>query len=262
MQKRTGDELKEARLAAAKRFYEIGLRMLKESGVEKWTFHEKGLHGRGSKKVIRCPKPTTRRRLYILAHECAHASLDHRGVGKGQPTHRVEYEAELYAHEAMRRHGVAVPRKVTDAAKRYVAYRIDLAVRRHTRKLDRDAVEWSREYHRAPTRRALESGRIELVDMSRKRGQLMKAAGAPRVKATRPKRKAVTLAAALRRAASESGLSVNQLAKAAHLDQSALNRFLNGTRANIRLDVADKLLAALGLELVGTRRQGKPESSS
>ena len=40
---------------------------------------------------------------------------------------------------------------------------------------------------------------------------------------------------------------MNQLAKAAAVDQSALNRFLNGTRNNIRIDVADKLMRVLGL---------------
>jgi len=260
MVNRTGKELRQARLDAAERYYAVGLSMLKESGVEKWTFHERGLHGRGSRKLIRCPKPTTRRRLYILAHECAHAALDHRGSGKGQPTHRKEYEAELYAHEAMHRHEVPVPRKATEGAKRYVAYRIDLAVRRHTTKLDREAVLWSRDYHRAATRRALEAGRVQLVDMSRKRALSKKVERQARRRAKRPRH--LTLAAVLRTFARGSGLSVNQLAKASGIDQSALNRFLNGTRDNIRLDVAGKLLAVLGLRVVKARPREEKHSTS
>ena len=45
-------------------------------------------------------------------------------------------------------------------------------------------------------------------------------------------------------------MSVNQIARATGLDQSALNRFLNRTRDNIRLEVAQKLMDWLGLTVV------------
>lgn len=173
MQQRSGDELSLARKAAARRYYEAGLAMLKEAGVENWTFHENGLYGRCSEKHLSCPKPTTRRRLYILAHECGHAALNHAAIGKGQPTHRKEYEAELYAHEALRRYGIAVPRKETQRAKEYVARRIDMAVRRHTTKLDREAVKWTRGFHHAATTHALTRRRIQLVDMTHRKKQVL-----------------------------------------------------------------------------------------
>lgn len=60
-----------------------------------------------------------------------------------------------------------------------------------------------------------------------------------------------SLAGRIRKAARESGETVYRLAQLAELDQSTLNKFLNGTRGNLRLDMADRLCRALGLELVG-----------
>ncbi|HEX5471556.1 MAG TPA: helix-turn-helix transcriptional regulator [Lacipirellulaceae bacterium] len=58
---------------------------------------------------------------------------------------------------------------------------------------------------------------------------------------------AVSLAAVLRDAARDSGLSVYRIAKEGGVDQSTLNKFLNGERNNLRLDVADRLLKFFGL---------------
>ena len=61
-----------------------------------------------------------------------------------------------------------------------------------------------------------------------------------------------TLADTLRHYAAQSALSVNQLAQKGGVDQSNLNRFLNGSQANVRLDVAERLMKVLGLKV--TRR--------
>lgn len=61
------------------------------------------------------------------------------------------------------------------------------------------------------------------------------------------------LADQIRQAASESGLSVYALAKAADVDQSTLNKFLAGDRPNLRLDVVERLFKVLGITL--TRRK-------
>lgn len=63
-----------------------------------------------------------------------------------------------------------------------------------------------------------------------------------------------TLAAVLRDAASSCGLSVYQIAKAAHVDQSTLNKFLSGKRDNLRLDVADRLFQFFELRVVSGRQ--------
>ena len=57
--------------------------------------------GRASaeKKRIKVPGPTTRRRLYIYAHECGHVAMNHRGQ---KHSYIQEYEAEMYAHEVLR----------------------------------------------------------------------------------------------------------------------------------------------------------------
>ena len=63
-----------------------------------------------------------------------------------------------------------------------------------------------------------------------------------------------SLAGRLRKAALESGESVYRLAQLADLDQSTPNKFLKGTRDNLRLDMADRLCRTLGLELVRKRK--------
>lgn len=62
------------------------------------------------------------------------------------------------------------------------------------------------------------------------------------------------LAAILRDAAERSGLSVYQIAKESGVDQSTLNKFLNGDRDNMRLDVADRLFKFFGLRVTSDRR--------
>ena len=69
--------------------------------------------------------------------------------------------------------------------------------------------------------------------------------------------KEVSLADHIRAAAQESGMSVYQIAKETGLDQSALNRFLNGTRDNVRLDVANRLFEFFELRVVRPRRRKK-----
>ena len=171
MKHKTGQELQEYRRRAAERFYAVGLAILEEAGVETWEFHERGLRGYAEvkRKHVECPKPTTRRRLYILAHECGHIALSHKA---SQPRHRKEFEAEQYAHDALRRHGVPVPRKSTESARRNVARRIDQAVRLgRAKKLDRRAVPWCTDEHGQATRRALRNKKVDLTDsVSRQQG--------------------------------------------------------------------------------------------
>ena len=55
------------------------------------------------------------------------------------------------------------------------------------------------------------------------------------------RRRVISLADHLRRAATESGLSVYRIARETSVDQSTLNKFVTGARSNLRLDVADRL---------------------
>lgn len=62
-----------------------------------------------------------------------------------------------------------------------------------------------------------------------------------------------SLADHIRQAARESGLSVYRLAIEADVDQSTLNKFLTGSRPNLRLDVADRLCRVLNIRVVRPR---------
>lgn len=115
-------DLQQARREAADRFYAIGMSYLPEGHTYKFRKSLSGVHW-PERKHIEAPKPVTRKSLYIWLHECAHANLGHRRGGK-KPAHVIELEAELWAHEKMRFHGIPVPRSMTIRAKAYVARKI------------------------------------------------------------------------------------------------------------------------------------------
>src|SRR5262245_34857833 len=65
------------------------------------------------RKIIHAPEGRTPKDLYLLAHECAHVALRH---DHQKPRHVREYEAEMWAHAALPRHGVAIPEDSTAEA--------------------------------------------------------------------------------------------------------------------------------------------------
>lgn len=120
--------LQEARSAAGARYVAIAAQIAQQCGVASWCYCQ-GLRGRAwpTRAHIEAPEPTTRRRLHIWAHECAHVR---RGSRKGLPVWLDEYETELEAMALMRLHGVAVPQASLARAKAYVASKIRQARRR------------------------------------------------------------------------------------------------------------------------------------
>ena len=72
-----------------------------------------------------------------------------------------------------------------------------------------------------------------------------------------PPDSSLTLADHIRQAYEASDLSVYQIAKQSQVDQSTLNKFLNGERENLRLDVADRVFRYLGLKVVAGKPQRK-----
>ncbi len=92
---RTGAELQAARKAAAEKFMAIAMQFIPEGYTIEYR---KSLSGRCllKKRIIKAPRPVTRRVLYVFLHECAHARLDHQGRRK--PRHVEEMEAEKWAH--------------------------------------------------------------------------------------------------------------------------------------------------------------------
>lgn len=135
-------KLKDGKAKMAERCLAVAKAIAEEAGVESFEYL-RGLRGRAYPKAkrIQAPEPTTRRRLYIWAHECAHVALEH---GKGEATHRKEYEAEQWAHAALRRHGIPVPRRATNRAREYVAMKIRRAERRGAKHIDPQARTWSK----------------------------------------------------------------------------------------------------------------------
>lgn len=69
---------------------------------------------------IRSPQGRNMAQLYILAHECGHIFLHGDEAGRRLQTHVMEMEAESYAHQAFREHGMEAPRRMTEAGRAYV----------------------------------------------------------------------------------------------------------------------------------------------
>jgi hypothetical protein len=55
-----------------------------------------------------------------VAHECGHIFLHNDGVGYHFPGHVKELEAESYAHQAFRQHGMTMPDGLTEWGRAYV----------------------------------------------------------------------------------------------------------------------------------------------
>jgi hypothetical protein len=138
------EELQAARVAAAERFYAIGMSYLPEG----WTHaFRKSLSGLcwWDRKHIDGPRPVTRKSLYIWLHECAHAHLHStKELRRGKAKHVMEHEAEVWAHAKMREHGIPVPRAMTTRAKEYVARKIKQAEARGAKKIDAAARKFTK----------------------------------------------------------------------------------------------------------------------
>jgi hypothetical protein len=139
---RSGAELQAARQAAAERFTAIAMQYVPEGYRVEYRKSLSGSHW-GKSKLIQAPRPVTRKSLYIFLHECAHANLRHGHNGK-VPRHVEEMEAEKWAHAKMREHGIAVPRQMTKRAKAYVARKIRQAGARGAKRIDREALAFSK----------------------------------------------------------------------------------------------------------------------
>jgi hypothetical protein len=129
-----------AKAALAERLTAIGASYVPEG----WTVeYRKSLSGicYTKRKHIVAPRPITRKSLYIFLHECAHANLH---VDSKQKRHAEEHEAEQWAHDTMRKHGIAVPRVMTKRAKRHVARKIVQAKKAGAKTIDPAAAKFAR----------------------------------------------------------------------------------------------------------------------
>jgi hypothetical protein len=97
--------------------------MKREAGVTEHTVYKEdfgGLAYIGTGKIY-SREGRKIAQLYTLAHECGHIFLHNSGPGYAFPGHVKEFEAESYAHQAFREHGMTMPRKLSEWGRQYVA---------------------------------------------------------------------------------------------------------------------------------------------
>ncbi len=92
-----------------------------------------------SRRLLRVPKPKTLLTLHIYLHECGHVHCGH-FKRDGKSRHRQEYEAEVYAFEAIEAEGLEPDPRSVERAKKYVRYKIRQAVRRRAKYIDGEAM--------------------------------------------------------------------------------------------------------------------------
>lgn len=119
---RKGDQIR-ARIEANRiKRLSIAESMKEEAGV---TGHEinredfAGLAYIGTGKIL-SPEGQNMRQLYTVAHECGHIFLHNDPPGQFLPAHVMEMEAESYAHQAFREHGMELPRVLSQWGRLYV----------------------------------------------------------------------------------------------------------------------------------------------
>jgi hypothetical protein len=135
--------LKGVKAAATARFLKIAGELKAEAGILEHIVTKKSLTGRttGKAGTIAAPEGRTRKQLYILARECARIALKHDRSNK--PNHVQELEAEQWAHEALRQHGVPVPRAMTLEAKKNVAKSISTAIQLGAKEIASEALAYA-----------------------------------------------------------------------------------------------------------------------
>lgn len=118
-------ELIKARIAANReKRLRIAEAMKQEAGVTGHEFNARredlsGLAFIGTGR-IRSPEGQNIHQLYTVAHECGHIFLHNELPGMRLPPHVMELEAESYAHQAFREHGMQIPRWLSQGGRRYV----------------------------------------------------------------------------------------------------------------------------------------------
>lgn len=133
-----------ARAEATERFLVVAASLKQEAGVTEHVVR-KSLSGYAwPSGKIPAPEGRTRKQLYILAHECAHVALAHFKSRKSR--HVEEHEAEEWAHAALRRYGIPVPRAMSQRARAYVARKIMQARRSGAKAIDPDARRFAKTY--------------------------------------------------------------------------------------------------------------------
>lgn len=122
------------------RFQRIADAIARDAGVQV-SYHPHGRYGWAlfAERGVYFPTPITQRSLHAFARECGHVACHHPNT---ELSYREEYEAEKWAHDALRRHDVPVAPNSTFQAMRYIARMIHVAVVRGATAIDQDAFKW------------------------------------------------------------------------------------------------------------------------
>ena len=117
-----GSEIRAKIAANRARRLRIAEAMKNEAGVTAHTVNEENLAGLAYIGTGGIYSPEGRKivQLYTLAHECGHIFLHNSGPGYALPGHVKEFEAESYAHQAFREHGMSLPLKLSKWGRTYV----------------------------------------------------------------------------------------------------------------------------------------------
>lgn len=89
------------------------------TGHEVNTENFAGLAYLGTGRIF-SPEGSNMMQLYTVAHECGHIFLHDKPPGSRLPSHVMEMEAESYAHQAFREHGMRLPAHFTQWGRSYV----------------------------------------------------------------------------------------------------------------------------------------------
>jgi hypothetical protein len=121
--KLTGTQIRAKIAANRDKRLEIAEAMKEEAGVTAHTINTENLDGLAyfDTGEILSPEGRNMRELHIVAHECGHIFLHSiGGDGFHLPTHVKEMEAESFAHQAFRHHGMTLSRRRSDWGRQYV----------------------------------------------------------------------------------------------------------------------------------------------
>jgi hypothetical protein len=122
-----GDKIRAKIEANRQKRLAIAEAMKKEAGVTDHEINREDLRGLayiGTGRIL-SPEGQNMCQLYTVAHECGHIFLHSDWPGVDLPPHVMEMEAESYAHQAFREHGMAVPKWLSDNGRAYVQSWID-----------------------------------------------------------------------------------------------------------------------------------------
>jgi hypothetical protein len=123
--KPSGKQIRAKIAANREKRLDIAEAMKAEAGVTEHAINTEDFSGLAYSNTgpIYSPEGFKMRELYVVAHECGHIFLYREGgPGRQLPSHVKEMEAESYAHQAFRHHGMTLPSYLSSWGRSYVGF--------------------------------------------------------------------------------------------------------------------------------------------